>query len=107
MTGPTPIGLIGQVNSPVQVPDGTLLLAANVRIPPVGSRLWISPDGGKTWLAEMCHMLWDPAEGMMRGETMPPGEIPEKSGPDEGVWNALQKFNFGTPTLNLHPDGIL
>jgi hypothetical protein len=104
---PESSGLVGQVNSPVQMPDGVLLLVANVRTPPVGSHLWRSPDGGITWPQEDCHMLWDPAAGIMRGEPLLSVDAPVRPESDEGVWNALQNFNFGTPTLILHDDNIL
>ncbi len=96
---PVSTGLTGQVTSPIELEGNRLMLAANVRTAPAGSRLWISPDGGTTWPAEPCFMLWDAAAGVMRGEILKADDIPEKSAENDGVWDALQRLHFGTPTF--------
>ena len=105
--GPEPenIGFVGQVTAPVVLPDGAVVAASNYRLPPEGIRLWGSLDGGETWAGSGPIQMWDPVANRMVGE---PVIQPKQAAVDAGgLWDALDRFTFGTPDLVLLSDGSL
>lgn len=104
-TSPEPIGFVGQITAPLPLPSGGVIAASNFRLPPEGIRLWSSPDNGERWNTGSPLQMWDVRQSIMMGESVAPAP---SGGKDEGVWEALEKFTFGTPDLlYLDDDTIL
>ncbi|MDE2664840.1 MAG: sialidase family protein [Acidobacteriota bacterium] len=104
-TVPENIEFVGQVTAPVVLPDGSVVAATNYRLPPEGIRLWGSRDGGENWAGSGPIQMWDPVANRMVGESVvPPKEAVADAG---GLWEALDRFTFGTPDLVLLSDGSL
>ena len=104
-TAPENIGYVGQVTAPVVLPDGSVVAASNYRLPPEGIRLWGSRDRGESWPGLGPIQMWDPNANRMVGE---PVVQPERTAVDAGgIWEALDRFTFGTPDLVLLSDGSL
>lgn len=99
-----PTGITGQIAVPVGLPSGVVIAASNFRHPPDGIRLWASPDGGETWNTDSPIQMWDVRQSRMLGEAIAPEAAEIK---DEGVWDALDKYTFGTPDLIRLNDGTI
>ena len=87
------------------LPDGSVVAASNYRLPPEGIRLWGSRDRGESWAGLGPIQMWDPVANRMVGEPMAPSE--EAAVDAGGLWDALDRFTFGTPDLVLLNDGSL
>jgi len=97
---PEPAGFVGQVTAPLAIDDHVVIAASNDRRPPEGIRLWLSRDTGATWGPSPIQM-WDAREKRIKAEpveTAAQGSDANGAGGD-GVWEALDKFTFGTPDL--------
>ena len=99
---PQPTGISGQIAVPLAFPSGAVIGATNVRQGRDGIRLWASRDGGATWDIGNPIQMWDAQQSRMLGASIDSCPVGIK---DEGVWEALDKFSFGTPDLNLLNDG--
>jgi len=97
------IGILGQITVPLALPDGSVLAASNYRLPPEGSRLWYSPDGGATWDTQHPIQMWDARESRILAESV--SAVTAKAAGGDGIWQALGGFTFGTPDLILLSDG--
>ncbi len=98
------IGFVGQITAPLAMPTGEVIAVSNYRLSPQGIRLWLSSDGGRQWDIESPIQMWDAARSRLLGE---PIEASLPVSEDEGVWEALQTFTFGTPDLLSLQDGSL
>ena len=98
---PRPAGFVGQVSAPLSLGDGVVIAASNDRVPPEGIRLWLSTDEGETWQHPPTQM-WD-----LRSSRIIGAPLAAQGGGtyEEGVWNALPQFTFGTPDLVFLLDG--
>ena len=99
-SAPQSTGFVGQVTAPLGLGNDVVIAASNYRHPPEGIRLWLSRDGGETWKRPPMQM-WDPNQNRIVAE---PVAQPVRAGQDEGVWEAMDKFTFGTPDLVVLPD---
>lgn len=97
---PQPVGHLGQIVDPLVVEGDTVLAASNYRWPPEGIRLWLSHDRGVSWPVEESIQMWDGGKQQMVAEPQP---VADRS-KNEGIWNALPAFTFGTPNLKRLPD---
>ena len=97
---PQPVGFTGQVTAPLALSDSLVIAASNYRFPPEGIRLWTSADEGVTWQRPPVQM-WDPRENRVTAQPLP---APGGGHSEDGVWAALPKFSFGTPSLLALPD---
>lgn len=105
-TEPEPIGFVGQITAPLALPAGQMVAVSNYRLPPEGIRLWGSLDGGRTWPGLGPIQMWDPNVNRMVGQLT--GSVKEVTIESEGVWEALDRFTFGTPDLvYLSDDSLL
>jgi sialidase-1 len=100
---PVSIGVVSQIMKPLLFDANTTIAVGNVRTVPAGIRLWISHDDGKSWDADNPIQMWDAQEGKMKGTPMK-GELKTYAETDEGLWNALPGYTFGTPDLVLLED---
>ena len=100
---PQPAGFLGQVTAPLAIDEKVVIAASNDRRPPEGIRLWCSHDAGETWDAPPIQM-WDAREKRIKAQ---PVETPAQGSADPGVWEAMDKFTFGTPDLVALPDGTI
>lgn len=99
---PEPIGIEGQISSPVEISPGFIITVANHRMPPEGNRLWWSHDGGQTWNTSPIQM-WSVKESCIIGEPVPqPTESKEQQ-----RWDQTQNFSFGSPKLQRLQDGTI
>ena len=103
-TEPVSTGFIGQITTPLALATGEVIAVSNCRLPPEGIRLWYSPDGGCTWDAADSLQMWDAEASRVLAQ--PVAERPEQK-QNEGVWEALARFSFGTPDLLQLPDGSI
>jgi hypothetical protein len=78
-----------------------LITVVNNRLPPEGSQLWWSTDAGATWCPRPLQ-LWDVAASAVLAT---PAEADARAPADDAVWDALQRYSFGTPGLQLLADG--
>jgi len=101
---PEPVGYLGQITVPLVLDSQTVLAASNYRQPPEGIRLWLSRNGGNTWLEETPVQMWDPYKNRITARSL---AAPTNHGKNEGVWKALAKFTFGTPDLLILSDGTI
>jgi hypothetical protein len=99
---PEPTGFVGQVTAPLALPSGDVIAVSNFRQPPEGIRLWLSSDYGESWHTDQAIQMWDPRKKTVVGEPVA-GEPWEEH--DEGVWEALGGFTFGTPDVVNLSDG--
>ena len=98
------IGILGQITVPLALPGGAVIAASNYRLPPEGSRLWYSPDGGATWDTQHPIQMWDARLTRILGE--PVAAVVERNrAAGDSIWQALGGFTFGTPDLVGLPDG--
>ncbi len=104
-TVPESIGFVGQITAPLVLPGGATVAASNYRLPPEGIRLWGSRDGGRNWPGLGPIQMWDPNANRMIGE--PVARQEEAAREEGGIWDALDRFTFGTPDLVLLSDGSL
>jgi len=100
-SAPEAVGYLGQITTPLVLDSQTILAASNCRNAPEGIRLWLSRDGGNTWLDETPLQMWDPYRNRIIAS---PLALSTSDGTNEGVWQALEKFTFGTPDLLSLPD---
>jgi len=103
-TKPEGIGFVGQVTVPLALPTGEVIAVSNYRHPPEGIRLWLSPDGGVNWDVEHPLQMWDAGTACMVGEPIEPHRAQTSN---EGVWDALARFSFGTPDLLYLTNGSI
>lgn len=104
-TEPEPIGFVGQITAPLALPGGQMVAVSNCRVPPEGICLWGSLDAGWIWPVLGPIQMWDPNVSRMVGQPrIPAKEVTVES---EGVWEALDRFTFGTPDLVLLKDDSL
>jgi len=102
-SSPHPVGFVGQVTVPLAIGDEKVIAASNFRHPPQGIRLWFSEDLGVTWERPPIQM-WDSQQSRIVAEPM---EASANTATDEGVWEALRDFSFGTPDLVRMADGTI
>ena len=103
-TEPTSTGFVGQITAPLALADGRLIAASNYRLPPEGIRLWISLAAGNHWESQPVQM-WDAGQSRVLAHRMQTEKI---SSENDGVWEALEQFTFGTPDLvDLEEDIVL
>jgi hypothetical protein len=93
---PESLGFVGQITAPLVLSAGRVLAASNYRHPPLGSLLWHSDDGGKTWAIDQPIQLWDAEVGRLTGRAV---TLPPLADGEERIWDELQRFSFGTPDL--------
>lgn len=93
---PKPTNVLCQIMTPQTMADSKLIAAGNVRTPPEGIRLFSSVDGGTTWDTSDSVQLWDPRKLCATG-TVLPMKVPLAD--QQGVWDALPAFTFGSPEL--------
>ena len=79
------------------------LLAANIRVPPEGIRLWLSPDEGETWDTRSVIQMWDARSNENVAEVIRNEEPSARDSADGKLWESLPAFTFGTPDL-VHAD---
>jgi hypothetical protein len=102
---PQPTGIRGQIAAPLWLSSGVLIAASNFRHTPEGIRLWISFDEGRCWDSEPPIQMWDLRKSCVLGQPVSAETSEEK---DENVWEALDRFTFGTPDLlELQDSSIL
>lgn len=99
---PLPIGIRGQISSPLEVSPGFVISVCNYRERPEGNRLWCSTDGGQTWCDRPIQM-WDVAASRVTGQPA----VEQGPSEDHGLWDKLPSFSFGTPTLLRLDDGTV
>ncbi len=104
-TRPESIGFVGQITAPLALPGGAMVAVSNYRLPPEGIRLWGSLDGERSWPGLGPIQMWDPHANRMVGEPLVQQE--EAAGEEESIWDALDRFTFGTPDLVLLSDDSL
>lgn len=97
-----PVGMLGQIATPLEIHPGVVIAAANFREPPEGIRLWLSRDGGRTWDTDHPIQMWDVRASRMLAQPIAP-EPEQETGRE--VWDELPNFTFGTPDLLPMPDG--
>ncbi len=100
---PAPIAILGQITAPLVLDGQTVIAASNYRLQPPGVRLWCSTDGAQNWQVPPIQM-WDPKQERILGESM---TTSTEDRPDDGVWDALDEFTFGTPDLVRLADGSI
>ena len=103
-TEPEPVGMLGQIVMPLELPSGDVIAASTYRQPPEGIRLWISHDGAETWDTEHPIQMWDPRQNTTIGEPIVKGS---ETARNRGIWQALAGFTFGTPDLVALGDGSI
>ena len=101
---PQPVGYLGQITVPLILNFPIVIAASNYRWTPEGIRLWLSRDGGKTWLDELPIQMWDPHQNRILAQPM---ELYKDHSENKGVWKALPGFTFGTPDLVALLDGTV
>ena len=101
-TQPQPVGMLGQLTIPLVLDEQTLITACNFRQPPEGIRLWISRNQGQSFDQEDPVQMWDPRLGEISGKPVTPKSEARRN---DGIWDALEKFTFGTPGLMALEDG--
>ena len=101
---PRPTGISGQITVPLALPSGTLIAASNFRHTPEGIRIWMSTDEGSRWDSEPPIQMWDLRKSCVLGQPVSEESFEEK---DESVWEALDRFTFGTPDLLQLRDGSI
>ena len=99
---PRPVGLLGQLSVPLVMGGDRILVASNFRWEPDGIRLWLSHDRGESFDGEDPVQMWDAGENRIVAK--PIARHADKMRND-GVWDALAKFTFGTPDLVDIGDG--
>ena len=92
---PQPTGIQGQITVPLALSSDVVIAVSNYRRSPPGIYLWMSRDGARSWDTSPVRM-WDE---MAKKLTADPTEIVPSKSEDEGVWEQLQLFTFGTPGL--------
>lgn len=102
-TMPQSAGYLGQITDPLAMEGDTVLAASNYRWPPQGIRLWLSRDRGITWSVDESIQMWDADQKRVLAQ---PLNVTARSD-NEGVWNALPSFTFGTPNLKRMSDGTV
>ena len=100
---PQPTGVQGQITVPLALSCGTVVAVSNYRLSPPGIYLWQSCDGAKTWDSSPIR-LWDERIKKVTAESAP---LNTSTKEDEGVWDQLQAFTFGTPNLLRLVDGTV
>ncbi|NQT59151.1 MAG: exo-alpha-sialidase [Bacteroidetes bacterium] len=105
-SAPVSIGVLSQIMKPLFLDAETTIAVGNVRTVPAGIRLWISYDDGKSWDTENPIQMWDVQEGKMKGTPLK-GELNTYAETDEGLWNALPGYTFGTPDMVLLDDNTV
>ena len=103
-SAPQPVGMLGQISVPLVLDDRRLLAACNFRQEPDGLRLWMSEDRGVTFDRHLPVQMWDAASRRLVAEPIQPNARATRN---EGVWDALEKFSFGTPDLLDLGDGTI
>ena len=100
---PEPTPIKGQVTVPLAHSSGKLIAATNYRDYPEGIYLWVSEDNGTSW-AKDSFVMWNERKKQITGTKSPNISKEHKN---EGVWEALQGFTFGTPDLKELNDGSI
>lgn len=101
---PQPTAISGQIAAPLWLSSGVLIVASNYRHTPEGIRLWMSFDEGRRWDSEPPIQMWDLRKSCVLGTPAPAKGFAAK---DENVWEALDRFTFGTPDLLELEDGSI
>jgi len=91
-SSPAPVGFRGQISAPLAIGDSMVLAASNFRWDPPGIRLWLSLDRGRSFGQTPPVEMWDAAQERM--------VCPR----NDGIWDALEHFSFGTPGLTRLTD---
>ena len=100
---PESVGMLGQISVPLALDEKTMLVASNFRQQPDGVRLWISHDRGVSF-DESPIQMWDAeSESLL----VQPVQSDARAVENEGVWEALARFTFGTPGLLDLDDGTI
>jgi Neuraminidase (sialidase) len=101
-TKPWPTEICCQRSTLLSLGDRGVIVAANVRIPPEGIRLWSSRDSGKTWEdPEAPVQMWDARKHRMIGEPLAVRRAGVRDESDGKLWASLPGFTFGAPSLVL------
>ncbi len=103
-TRPQPIGDLGQISVPLAVNEQTMVVASNFRQEPQGVRLWISHDRGLSFDSQRPFQMWDAQAKSLIAQPIDPEP---KAVQNQGVWDALATFTFGTPDLLDLGDGTI
>jgi hypothetical protein len=103
-TPPQSTGFVGQITAPLSLPGGRLIAVSNYRHLPEGIRLWVSFDEGSHWNLDEPIQMWDSGSGRMLGKVLEPEQRATRN---EGIWETLPAFTFGTPDLLIFADGSL
>lgn len=103
-TQPQSTGIVGQITVPLSLPGGRLIAVSNYRHLPEGIRLWVSFDEGSHWNLDEPIQMWDSGSGRMLGKVLEPDRRVTRN---EGIWETLPAFTFGTPDLLVFADGSL
>lgn len=90
--GPTPIR--GQIAAPLLLPDGRLLAFVVDRAKPATMKLWVSPDGGRTWPETDALVVYHHEEkaAVTQGQT---------NVDFAQYWEDMGKWSFGHPAIRL------
>lgn len=96
-SAPEPTAIRCQAAAVAATPAGELVLAANVRVPPEGIRLWRSAARGTDWSGTPLQM-WDARRNAMLGVPLEVA-LPARDPSDGQLWQALPGFSFGSPDL--------
>ena len=99
-SSPQPTGIQGQITVPLVLSSDVVIAVSNYRLSPPGIYLWVSRDGAVSWDSTAVRM-WDEIAKELTAETT---ELAVPTNEDEGVWEQLQLFTFGTPGLLKLPD---
>lgn len=101
-TKPWPTEICCQRSTLLSLGERGVIVAANVRIPPEGIRLWGSRDSGKTWAdPEAPLQMWDARKHRMIGEPLTVKREGTRDESDGKLWASLPGFTFGAPSLVL------
>ena len=92
------------ITVPLVLDSQTIIAVSNFRRRPDGIRLWVSRDGGAGWLTEPPIQLWDADQKRIVGKEVDELQAGDK---DEGVWQKLATYTFGTPDLVALADGSI
>lgn len=100
-TRPSPTEICCQRSTLLSLGDSRVIVAGNVRVPPEGIRLWLSPDLGKTWDDEAPIQMWDARSHKVMGDALTAKPFAARDESDGKLWESLPGFTFGAPSLVL------
>ena len=98
MQVPQETAITGQIAAPALLPDGRLVGFVVDRERPANMRLWVSSDGGETWLPSLIVYEHDERALLSQGST----NIDFAQ-----YWEDMGRWSFGHPAIRVLPDGML